>query len=77
MSAGLSVLADAARFPVTWFYLGGLAWVAEMAWRIWCWKTAIATTHQLVMTCAAQSVSMRRNLQSLLFQISQPGQTFV
>ncbi|KAL6807157.1 hypothetical protein GGI42DRAFT_269405 [Trichoderma sp. SZMC 28013] len=33
---------------------GGLAWVAEMAWRIWCCKAAIATIHQLscVMACA-------------------------
>lgn len=32
---------------------GGLAWVAEMAWRIWCCKAAIATIHQLscVMAC--------------------------
>lgn len=37
---------------------GGLAWVAEMAWRIWCCKAAIATIHQLscVMACLCSAV---------------------
>ncbi|KAL7824024.1 hypothetical protein V8C26DRAFT_384632 [Trichoderma gracile] len=70
LSAGLSVLADAARFPATWFLcLGGgkdaepgsinkLRW----AWRIWCWM-AIATTHQLVChDMSLNAVCMRREV---------------
>ncbi|KAL6701071.1 hypothetical protein J3F84DRAFT_360113 [Trichoderma pleuroticola] len=36
---------------------GGLAWVAEMAWRIWCCKAAIATIHQLFMCHGLRSAS--------------------
>lgn len=47
MSAGLSVLADAARFPATWFCLETLDQVAEMAVLANLCAEADTATHQL------------------------------
>lgn len=59
VSAGLSVLADAARFPATWFCLGTLNQVAEMAVLAnLCAEADTAATHQLCYSCEIATASI-------------------